>query len=144
LIDALVNSKASFKFIAIGGQFISDAAVYENHATYPEERNYLLDLIEREGLKNIIFLTGDRHKTELSQLTLKNGTTIYDFTSSPMASKAFDSENEGNTNQVKGTHVATQNFGTISVSGDYKNRLLLLETFDATGKLLWEKEVQKQ
>jgi len=144
LIDALVNSKASFKFIAVGGQVISDAPVYENHAAYPKEREYLLDLIEQEGLKNIIFLTGDRHKTELSWLKLKNEIILYDFTSSPLASKAFDSENEGNNNQVSGTHVATQNFGTISVSGTDENRTLELKTFDATGKLLWEKEIQKQ
>lgn len=144
LIDALVNSKASFKFIVVGGQFISDADVYENHATYPKERKMLLEYFEKEGLKNIIFLSGDRHKTELSKLKLENGNTIYDFTSSPLASKAFESENEGNNNQVKGTHVATQNFGTISVSGDYQNRKLTLKTFDATGKLLWEKEIQKQ
>ena len=123
---------------------MSDAAVYENHATYPEEQKYLLNLIEKEELKNIVFLTGDRHKTELSQLKLKNGTLLYDFTSSPMASKAFDSENEENSNQVKGTHVATQNFGTIAVSGDYTNRTLLLKTFDAIGKLMWEQEIRKQ
>jgi alkaline phosphatase D len=144
LIDALVNSKASFKFIVIGGQFLSNAAVYENHATYPKEREFLLELIEKEELKNIIFLTGDRHKTELSQLTLKNGTTLYDFTSSPMASRAFDSKDEGNDNQVEGTHVATQNFGTISVSGQYKNRVLKLKTFDSKGTLLWQKEISKQ
>ena len=61
-----------------------------------------------------------------------------------MASRAFDSQEEGNNNQVAGTHVSTQNFGTISVSGDNENRILLLKTFDASGKLLWEKEVQKQ
>ena len=118
--------------------------MYENHATYHEERNKLLELIEKEEIKNIVFLTGDRHKTELSELQLKNGTTLYDFTSSPLASKAFDSENEGNNNQVKGTHVATQNFGTISVSGDYQNRKLVLKTFDAKGTLLWEREIPKQ
>lgn len=144
LIDALVNSKANFKFVVVGGQFISNAAVFENHATYPKERNKILKLIEKEGLKNIIFLSGDRHKTELSALELKSGKTLYDFTSSPMASKAFDSKNEGNKNQVKGTHVATQNFGTISVSGTRKNRTLILKTFDAEGELLWEKEIVKQ
>ena len=61
-----------------------------------------------------------------------------------MASKAYDSEKEGNTNQVEGTHVATQNFGTIAVHGDSKNRMLLLKTFDAAGKVLWEKEIQKE
>ena len=77
-------------------------------------------------------------------MQLENGTALYDFTSSPMASKAFDSEHEGNNNQVKGTHVATQNFGSITVSGDNEHRVLLLKTFDASGKLLWEHEIQKQ
>ena len=144
LIDALMNSKANFKFVVVGGQVLSDAAVYENHATYPEERDFLLELMEKEKLKNIVFLSGDRHKTELSQLKIKSGVTLYDFTSSPLASKAFDSKDEGNNNQVEGTHVATQNFGTISVSGDKKNRTLLLKTFDASGTLLWERKISKQ
>ena len=38
LIRALTASKATFKIVCIGGQTISNAAVYENYATYPEER----------------------------------------------------------------------------------------------------------
>jgi alkaline phosphatase D len=87
LIDALVTSKATFKFVAIGGQVLSNASLYENYATYPKERAQLLDLLVKEELKNVIFLTGDRHKTELSKIK-RNGIVFYDLTVSPLTSTA--------------------------------------------------------
>ncbi len=144
LIEALVNSKASFKIIAVGGQFLSPAAVYENHATFAKERQKLLDLIEAEGIKNIVFLSGDRHKTELTKMELSNGNTLYDFTCSPLASKAYDTNDEGNVLRVEGTHVATQNFGTLSFSGPFQSRKLQIKTFDSAGTLLWEHVIEKE
>jgi len=144
LIDALAYSKASFKFVLIGGQFLNPAAVWENHATYSEEREKIIHLIEEEGIKNIIFLSGDRHKTELSKLTLKNGNSIYDYTSSPLTSKSYDSSEEGNTLRIKGTHVSTQNFGKLSLSGDYKNRKLTIITFSSKGEKLWEETITRE
>lgn len=144
LIDALVYSKASFKFVLIGGQFLNPAAVWENHATYAEEREKIIQLIEKENIKNVIFLSGDRHKTELSKLTLKNGNSIYDYTSSPLTSKSYDSSEEGNTLRIKGTHVSTQNFGKLSLSGDYKNRELTISTFNTKGEKLWEETITRE
>lgn len=144
LIDALVNSKASFKIVAVGGQLLSDAAVYENHATYAEEREKILHLIEQEGIKNVIFLSGDRHKTELSKLQLDNENFIYDYTCSPLTSKAYDTQDEGNSLQVKGTHVSTQNFGILEVSGSWGERILSVKTFDKAGQLLWKEEITQQ
>lgn len=144
LIDALTYSKASFKIVAIGGQFLNPAAVYENHATYAEERQEMIDLIEKENLKNVVFLSGDRHKTELTKMKLKNGNLIYDYTCSPLSSKAYNSSDEENELRVKGTHVSTQNFGLLSLSGSFKNRKLLLQNFDAEGKLQWEYEIKKE
>lgn len=144
LIDALVSSKASFKIVAVGGQFLSPAAVYENHATFPEERKKLLKLIEDEGIQNLIFLSGDRHKTELTEMEFDNGTVLYDYTSSPLTSTAYDTSDEGNTIRVKGTHVSTQNFGMIEVSGPISERKLLLKAFDEGGNLLWKHSINKQ
>ena len=144
LIDALLNSSASFKFVAIGGQFLSPAAVYENHATYPEERKLIIDLIDQEGIKNVVFLTGDRHKTELSKLETKSGIIIYDYTTSPLASTAYNTSDEGNTLRVKGTHVDTQNFGLLYLSGALKERVLSIKTFDTKGKLIWDQEIERQ
>jgi alkaline phosphatase D len=144
LIDALVNSKASFKMVAIGGQVLSDAALYENHATYAEERKKLLDLIEKEELKNVIFFSGDRHKTELTKMELPNGNLLYDYTCSPLSSKAYNSIEEGNNLRVEGTHVATQNFGILEFSGSFKARKLTIKTFNAKGELEWERTIERQ
>lgn len=144
LIDALVSSKASFKIVAIGGQLLSPAAVWENHATYPEERQKIIDLIEKEGIKNVVFLNGDRHKTELTKMELANGNVLYDYTCSPLSSKAYNSSDEGNTLRVEGTHVSTQNFGIIELEGPFKERQLLLKNYDANGKLMWEHKIKRQ
>lgn len=143
LIDALVTSKATFKFVAIGGQVLSNASLYENYATYPKERAQLLDLLVKEELKNVIFLTGDRHKTELSKIK-RNGIVFYDLTVSPLTSTAYDSSDEPNKNRVEGTHYAERNFGIIEFSGDFKNRQLKMIIFDKQGNKVWTKTLDKQ
>ena len=66
LLDALTASKAPFKMIVIGGQVISSAPVAENYIRHFEkERNSLLSRIEKEKIKGVIFLNGDRHFTDL-------------------------------------------------------------------------------
>ncbi len=144
LIDALLSSKASFKIVAVGGQVLSPAAVYENHATFARERQKLIDLIDLEGIKNVIFLDGDRHKTELTKYETKSGLILYDYTCSPLSSKAYDTANEGNSFRVEGTHVATQNFGILELSGPFETRTLGIKTFNAKGELIWEKVIEKQ
>lgn len=144
LIDNLVNSKASFKFVAIGGQLISDAAVYENHATFPEERQKIIELIDQEGIKNVIFLNGDRHKTEMSKIITESGIVIYEYTSSPLSSKSYNTIDEANSLRIEGTHVATQNYGQLELKGAFSTRELAFKCFDAKGKLLWERIIEKQ
>jgi len=39
-----------FKIIGIGGQTITDAAVYENYAIFPEERETLLRRLHEEKI----------------------------------------------------------------------------------------------
>lgn len=36
--EALLTSKAAYKFVAVGGQFLSDFAGFENFANYKEKR----------------------------------------------------------------------------------------------------------
>lgn len=144
LIDNLVNSKATFKFVAIGGQFVSDAAVYENHATFPDERNRIISLIDQEKIKNVIFLNGDRHKTEMSKITTANGIDIYEYTSSPLSSKSYNTSDEPNTLRIEGTHVSTQNYGQIELSGTSEERVAVMRCFNSKGKLMWERIIEKQ
>lgn len=143
LITALKTSKASYKFIVMGGQFLNTAAKFENYSMYPEERQYILEAIEKNNIKGVIFLTGDRHCTELSKLVLPNGIEVYDLTVSPLTSGAYDNTKEENTLRVDGTIVAEQNFGMITLSGPLKERQLTMTIYSSSGEKRWEKTISK-
>ena len=139
LIQDLKSSKASFKLIAIGSQVLSSVADFENYANYQEEREYLLKEINENKIKNVIFLTGDRHFAELSQITLPNNIRVLDITSSPLTSKPYSNSKEINSNRVEGTFVGEQNFAHITFTGTAKERTLDIELIDKNGKTCWKK-----
>lgn len=138
LIQSLRNSRAPFKFVAVGGQVVSDAAIYENMAQFPEERENLLNRIDEEGIRGVIFLTGDRHNTELSRLELPKGGLVYDLTASPLTSGSYDHTDEPNHHRVNGSMVGVRNYAELSFSGPRKERKCVIGIHDANGKKLWE------
>jgi alkaline phosphatase D len=143
LIDALVASRSPFKFVAIGGQVLNTAPVYENYSHHhAEEREYLLKRIEEEGITGVIFLTGDRHHTELSQYTNAAGNVVYDFTVSPLTSGHARNVTEQNDYRVEGTLVTQRNFGLLEFTGPRKARQLKMSIYDVEGKELWSREVE--
>lgn len=140
LIRALKYSNAPFKMVATGGQVLNTAAVYENYATMPEERAELLRRIDEEGITGVVFLTGDRHFTELSVMTLKDGRKIFDLTVSPLTSGTFPPKEE-NLHRVDGTVVGVQNFATLDFTGKRNERVMNIRVYDAQGALQWERAI---
>lgn len=134
LFDALLYSKAKFKFICIGAQFLNDQAVHDNHAEFPEERQEIIDFIDEYKIEGVIFLTGDRHFSEVSKVTTENGTVIYDVTCSSLTAGSVDGSDEPNHNRVAGTQVNTHNYGIINVSGPYRERQVSVSFRDIHGK----------
>lgn len=143
LIESLTYSNAPFKIVVIGGQVLNPAPTFENYANHHAlERSELLRRIEAEGIQGVIFISGDRHHTELSRLTLDSGIDIYDWTVSPLTSTpSTKNEDEGNTLRMSGTYVNVQNFGTLSVSGPRTDRALTMSIFDQKGNLIWKRKV---
>ena len=137
LVQALQKSRAPFKFVCIGGQVLNDAAVYENVSQFPTEREQLLDRIEAEDIRGVVFLSGDRHTTELSELTLDNGRKVYDLTVSPLTSGTGRAREEGNSLRVEGTYVEQRNYAVLSFDGPRKNRTCSIEVKDTNGNTLW-------
>lgn len=144
LKEQLLASKASFKFICIGGQFISDAAIFENHANFPMERQELIDFIREENIRNIVFLTGDRHHSEISRLALGEDNFMYDITSSPLTSKAYDHSKEPNNLRVSGSIIGQRNYALIKVSGEFNHRVLEISFKDSEGNLLYTYTIHKK
>lgn len=145
LIDALISSHAPFKMVVIGGQVLNTAKVYETYINLnEEERAFLLQRIEEEGIKGVVFLTGDRHHSELSQLTNSAGNVIYDLTVSPLTAGPNQNVTEQNDNRMAGTLVQQRNFGILEFSGPRLNRQMKITIYDVNGKTLWTKAIDAQ
>lgn len=142
LINGLSSSLASFKIVAVGGQFISDSKTKENFINFPEERQRIIDAIQKNRIPGVIFLTGDRHFTELS----KTNTTppIYDLTVSPLTSGTFNPEKEQNTLRVPNTLITEHNFAIIEVTGKRRERVMTIKIHNKDGKELWKQEIKEK
>jgi alkaline phosphatase D len=137
LCDALQSSSAKFKFIAVGSQVLSASKSKENLVNYPKEFDYLIQRLDELDLKGIIFLTGDRHFSEVSKLTTAKGNVFYDFTVSPLTSGYASKVEEVNSNRVDGSLIfGKHNYATFAVTGPNDNRQLTVTYKDATGTVL--------
>ncbi|NJN77793.1 MAG: alkaline phosphatase family protein [Saprospiraceae bacterium] len=142
LIDGLSNSFAPFKIIAIGGQVLNSEAVAETYANFEEEQAYLLKRIEEENIKGVIFVTGDRHNTELNRVETESGFIMYDLTvSSLTAGSNTRADKENNKNRVAGTVIMEHNFAIVEVTGKRKERVLNVTVYDKDGKELWARKI---
>ena len=144
LIAGLKSSRASFKFVAVGGQFLNTAQVYESHANYAAERDFLLRRIREENIRNVVFLSGDRHHSEVNHLALSDDLYISEITSSPLTSSAHRSVKEKNDNLVKGSLIKERNYATIKVSGKLKKRALSITFYNSQGEELYNYAIPLQ
>ena len=147
LKNALVFSKAKFKFIVMGGQFLNTARNYETYSNhgFDKERQDIIDFIYKEQLKNVIFLTGDRHMTEISLLDNgKNFPKIWDITVSPFTSGPnTHAENEPNRLRVSNTLIMERNFAVFTVKGKGKDRYIQIDFYNEKGKHIKDFSIQQ-
>ncbi len=147
LKDCLVSSNAPFKIIAGGNQMMNQLAPLEAFKVFPEEQQSLINFIREAKVSGVLFISGDRHLSELIKRVEPNLYPLYDFTSSPLTSRVATiktKEEENNPARVPGTLVlGVRNFGIIEASGTAKNRKLTLKTVDSTGKEWWKHEISQ-
>jgi alkaline phosphatase D len=143
LIDALQYSDAPFKFICTGGQILSNAAVFENYENFKEEKELLMRKLDQLNIKGVVFLTGDRHHSEISKFTTGDGDVFYDITSSALTSRTYAHPNERNTNRIPDSMIGVRNYATISVTGPTRDRKCAIEFKNSDGELLFQYVLEK-
>ena len=144
LIEALAASYAPFKMVCIGNQVLNPVQAHETYQNlFPEERAYLLKRIEEEDIRNVVFLTGDRHLTELSKYVNARDNAVYDLTVSPLTA-GVNPNDEANELRVEGTLVNEHNFGLLEFSGPRKERVLTIRVIDADGNEKWTREIASE
>lgn len=143
----LITSTASFKFIAVGSQVIDNTDFGEYYQQYPREYNELLSFISDNNIKGVVFLTGDKHFTELTKRISDKGYSFYDFTCSPLTSPPLPIHLFGlkdNPQRVNGYFYKYKNFGKLKVEGNNGSRTLVFQVFNRRGRLNWEYRISQE
>lgn len=139
LKDSLSSSTATFKLILLGNQILNTATPSENFYSYSTEYKAFLDWLASSKIPGIVILSGDRHHSELLRLERAGTYPLYEWTVSPLTSKAqtpFEAE-QTLPIRVPGSLLIERNFGLIEVRGPEKQRELRLRLVDAQGQTRW-------
>lgn len=140
LKNQLLMSKAPFKFIVTGSQTLNPASKSDCLQDYPVEYNELMDFLKTEKINGVLFLTGDRHHSEVIKMEREGSYPLYDITSSPLTSgiSKVQGEELNNPARVSGTLVEAQNYTRISITGKGRERVLQAEFIGVKGEKLGE------
>ncbi len=136
LTESLRASEAPFKIIANGNQMLNDANTFEGLNRFQTEQKRLLDFIRDEAIPGVVFISGDRHFSEIIRKDVPGLYPLYDYTSSSLASGLPKPDKElDNPQRVPGTLVfGKHNFGLLEFSGPRKDRVMTMRCLDADGK----------
>lgn len=143
LLESLRSSPAIFKVVVGGGQMMNPIAPYEGWADFPYEQQRFIAALRDQRIEGVLFLSGDRHHTELIRRDEPGLYPLYDLTSSPLTSKSHEVTDElSNPARVPGTLVAQRNFCTLTFEGTLKDRSVVLASYDTAGKQLWQRRIR--
>ncbi len=137
LKNSLVYSGATFKVIVLGSQVLNPVSSYDNMRDFPVEYQELLDFLEIQKIEGVVFLTGDRHHSEILKVNRQGSYPLYDITISPLTSgtHVFSGNEKNNPYRVAGVD-QKQNYGRIFVSGPQNNRAMKIDMVGLSGELL--------
>lgn len=137
LKNSLLYSNAPFKIIAMGSQVLNDVSPYDKWTDFPVERQELLDFIRAYKINGVLFMTGDRHHSEVIKMDRLGTYTLYDITVSPLTSGThkFDGPEAKNPLRVFGLD-QKNNYGRIRVSGPRGARKLAVDFLGTKGESL--------
>ncbi len=144
---ALVSSRATFKVVALGSQVLNPLTRFETLAHYAEY-DELLAFIRRTRVGGVVFVSGDRHHSELIRVDVPGGYPLYDFTSSSLTAgiapvEPGDAEFD-NPFRVPGTLLNEHSFGVLRFAGPRTDRTLTFEAYGVDGTLRWSHTVRRR
>jgi alkaline phosphatase D len=108
---------AEFRIIASSIQFASNNHGFERWEELPKEQARMIQLIKDTQAKGILFISGDRHLSELMKISPKESGLsypLYDLTSSSF-NHSLTNYFLPNTPRQEGDTIFTDNFGIIDI-----------------------------
>lgn len=143
LKNALLNSTAAFKIIVSGSQMINKANRYDCFVRYAHEFNDFMDFLQYSKVNGVLFITGDKHISEINKLERDRSYPLYDITVSPLTSgiSKINKEERDNPMRISGSLIEEHNYGKFSLLGNDQDRRLVIEFLDRKGMSKFKYEI---
>lgn len=145
LKHSLTFSQASFKIVVVGSQVLNPVSPYDNLRDFPGDYIELMEFLQTSGISGVLFLSGDRHHSEIIRQERAGNYPLYDITVSPLTSgtHVFGGPEKNNPYRILGID-QKQNYGRISVSGKTGERVLTITYLGVKGEKLGEWSVSQK
>ncbi len=134
LLQSNSNGSISFRIIATGSQVLNPMSPFDCFNHFSVEYKELMDFIADNKINGLLFLTGDRHHSEIIKVQREGAYPLYDITSSPITSGShmFGGPEKNNPYRVVGVE-NTQNYARVTITGPRNARAVNVEFIDKKG-----------
>lgn len=140
-LEAQLSKPADVRIIASSIQVLADEHGWETWGNFPHERDRLYALIDATNASGVVFISGDRHLTEVSADDPTAAPyRMWDFTSSGMNEKARP-VTEPNAHR-RGDVLRVSNFGLMQIDWDPTEPTLTYQSRGRDGRVLIEQTVK--
>ncbi|TAD90000.1 MAG: alkaline phosphatase family protein [Bacteroidetes bacterium] len=128
------DRQISFRIIAMGSQVLNPLSSSDCLQHFPTEYAALMRMIEELKVEGVLFLTGDRHLSEIIEQKRTAAYPLYDITTSPLTAgpTKWQGNQVNNPYRIAGVDGA-QSYARFKVSGQGKTRALSVEFVDKQG-----------
>lgn len=139
LRSSMSNPSINFRVIATGTQVFNQISPYDRFSAYPFEYQALINFLKAEKIEGVVFLTGDRHSSEVLKMNVAGLYPMFEITCSPLTSAAhtFVGKEVNLPQRMLGVD-KVQNYGKITISGQPRNRKMTIQFIGTKGNLLGE------
>lgn len=129
----LERSRARLKIVAVGVQVLADYHRYDGFLHYSWERKRLLDWIRSRRIEGVVFVSGDRHLSELMRWDRSAAYPLYELTASPVANRVFTTGLQ-QPNPIRiGGYAGGFNYGLLDIDTTRRPGALVFRLKDDTG-----------
>jgi alkaline phosphatase D len=133
-LEKELKEPATLTIIVSSIQILSDKHRFEKWGNYPNDREKLFNLVKNANLENVLFVSGDRHFSELAKAEITPGKSVYEITSSGMNYGGHFGKNENNPYRLE--WIGETGFALLDIDWQKSGPKLTVNYYDEKGELL--------
>ena len=137
-LKQVLKEKADIRFIVSSVQIIANQHKWEKWGNFPHEKQKLYSLLIQNQLKNVFFISGDRHFGAIYQEKINDVVTPFEVTASSFTNP-FTGKEIPDSSRI-GRIYGKINFGSIEI--DWKSKNLILSIRNLAGIPVISKTIQ--